>query len=104
MRTCIRTLLVGIFSFVVAASAFAQNVSVTGTVADETKAVLPGATVTATDLEAGKLADLIVVDGDPLARIGDAHKVKRVIANGRVYELNQLMNGAAASRSTAQGR
>ena len=53
-------------------------------------------------IEAGKLADLIVVDGDPLAHIGDAHKVKRVVANGRVYELNQLVNGANAPRSTSQ--
>jgi imidazolonepropionase-like amidohydrolase len=53
-------------------------------------------------IEAGKLADLIVVDGDPLAHIGDAHKVKRVVANGKVYELNQLVNGANAPRSTSQ--
>jgi cytosine/adenosine deaminase-related metal-dependent hydrolase len=54
-------------------------------------------------IEAGKLADLVIVDGDPLAHIGDAHRVKRVIANGRVYELGQLVNGVAASR-TATGR
>jgi hypothetical protein len=53
-------------------------------------------------IEAGKLADLVIVDGDPLAHIGDAHKVKRVIANGRLYELSQLLNGAGASPSTAQ--
>ncbi|HMD34890.1 MAG TPA: amidohydrolase family protein, partial [Vicinamibacterales bacterium] len=49
----------------------------------------------------GKLADLVIVDGDPLADIANAHKVKRVIANGRVYEMNQLLNGAAAGKSTA---
>jgi imidazolonepropionase-like amidohydrolase len=43
-------------------------------------------------VEAGKLADLVMVDGDPLANIANAHKVRRVIANGRVYELNQLIN------------
>jgi cytosine/adenosine deaminase-related metal-dependent hydrolase len=53
-------------------------------------------------IEPGKLADLIVVDGDPLARIGDAHKVKRVIANGRLYELAQLLNGAGVSRTSTQ--
>jgi imidazolonepropionase-like amidohydrolase len=42
-------------------------------------------------VEAGKLADLIVIDGDPLANIANLHKVKRVIANGRVFELNQLL-------------
>jgi imidazolonepropionase-like amidohydrolase len=45
-------------------------------------------------IEAGKLADLIMVDGDPLANIANAHKVKRVIANGRLYDLNQLINHA----------
>ena len=29
-----------------------------------------------------------MVDGDPLVNIANAHKVRRVIANGRVYELN----------------
>jgi len=42
-------------------------------------------------IEAGKLADLVVVEGNPLANITDAHKVKRVIANGRVFELDQLL-------------
>jgi Tol biopolymer transport system component/imidazolonepropionase-like amidohydrolase len=42
-------------------------------------------------IEAGKLADLIVIEGDPLANVANAHKVKRVIANGRVFELDQLL-------------
>src|SRR5262249_50901631 len=50
----------------------------------------------------GKLADLVVVEGDPLSDIANAHKVKRVIANGRVFEMNQLLNGAASTKSTAQ--
>ena len=53
-------------------------------------------------IEAGKLADIVIVDGDPLADIANAHKVKRVIANGRVYELADLLRGVpAASRSSA---
>jgi len=44
-------------------------------------------------IEAGKLADLVMVDGDPLANIANTHKVKRVIANGRLYELHELLNG-----------
>jgi Tol biopolymer transport system component/imidazolonepropionase-like amidohydrolase len=43
-------------------------------------------------IEPGKLADLVVVDGDPLADITTTRRVRRVIANGRVYELNQLIN------------
>jgi Tol biopolymer transport system component/imidazolonepropionase-like amidohydrolase len=42
-------------------------------------------------IEAGKLADLIVIEGDPLANVGNAHRVKRVIANGRVFDLDQLL-------------
>ena len=53
-------------------------------------------------IEPGKLADLVVVDGDPLANIANAHKVKRVIANGRVYEMSQLLNAAPANKTTAQ--
>src|SRR5262245_52146489 len=44
-------------------------------------------------IEAGKLADLIVLDGDPLADIANTTKVRRVIANGRVYELDELLSG-----------
>ena len=50
-------------------------------------------------IEPGKLADLVMVDGDPLVNIANAHKVRRVIANGRVYGLSQLLNQRPA-RST----
>jgi len=55
-------------------------------------------------IEAGKLADLVVVDGDPLANIANAHKVRRVIANGRVYEMEQLINRGAAPKAPTQAR
>jgi Tol biopolymer transport system component/imidazolonepropionase-like amidohydrolase len=42
-------------------------------------------------IEAGKLADLVIVDGSPLVNVANAHKVRRVIANGRVYEMDQLV-------------
>jgi Tol biopolymer transport system component len=41
-------------------------------------------------IEPGKLADLIAIDGDPIADISTTHKVRTVIANGRVYEAAQL--------------
>ena len=53
----------------------------------------PGARLDSGTIEAGKLADLVMVDGNPLANIAHAYKVQRVIANGRVYELHALVNG-----------
>ena len=41
-------------------------------------------------IEPGKLADLIAIDGDPLANISNTYKVRKVIANGRVYDAAQL--------------
>jgi Tol biopolymer transport system component len=52
-------------------------------------------------IEPGKLADLIMVDGDPLANIANAHKVKRVVANGRVFELDELLTGGAQAKTPA---
>jgi len=46
-------------------------------------------------IEAGKLADIIMVEGDPLANIENLHHVKRVIANGRVFEMDDLLGGAS---------
>ena len=48
-------------------------------------------------VEAGKLADLVIVDGNPLENVANALKVKRVIANGRVYDVADLISGKAAS-------
>ena len=45
-------------------------------------------------VEAGKLADLILLDADPLADIRTTHKILAVVANGRLYrraELDQLL-------------
>jgi len=43
-------------------------------------------------IEAGKLADLVMLDGDPLADITATRRVRRVVANGRLYEVQQLLN------------
>lgn len=36
-------------------------------------------------IEAGKVADLVIVDGDPLANISDLRRVTHVVTGGRVY-------------------
>lgn len=43
-------------------------------------------------VEPGKLADLIVVEGDPLADVHAAKRVKQVIRNGDVFTMDQLMS------------
>jgi len=44
-------------------------------------------------IEAGQLADLVLVDGNPLVHIANAYNVRRVIANGRMYEVHELVHG-----------
>jgi imidazolonepropionase-like amidohydrolase len=41
-------------------------------------------------VEPGKRADLILVDGNPIANISDIRKVSRVVANGRLYDTGKL--------------
>ena len=42
-------------------------------------------------LEAGKLADLVLVSGDPLRDITDAANVQSVMVDGRAYSISELM-------------
>jgi imidazolonepropionase-like amidohydrolase len=42
-------------------------------------------------IEPGKLADLIAIDGDPLADISVTHRVRKVVANGRPYDVAELV-------------
>ncbi len=42
-------------------------------------------------LEPGKLADLVIVSGDPLHNIKDAANVQSVMKNGRLYTVSDLM-------------
>ncbi len=43
----------------------------------------------------GKLADIVLVEGNPLENIANAHKVRRVIANGRMFTIEDLLSGKA---------
>jgi len=64
---------------------------------------LQTATVTSADLlnldagtiAPGKLADIVLVEGNPLENIANAQKVKRVVANGRMFTLEDLLSGKA---------
>jgi imidazolonepropionase-like amidohydrolase len=42
-------------------------------------------------IEAGKLADLVVVDGNPLVNISDIRKTRTVIKDGTVYQVEGLL-------------
>jgi len=42
----------------------------------------------------GTLADLVVIDGNPLERVSDLRRVVRVMKNGRVYESDALLRRA----------
>jgi imidazolonepropionase-like amidohydrolase len=58
-------------------------------------------------IEVGKMADLVVVDGDPLARIEDAAKVLTVIKAGRAYSIAELIApfaGTQAQAALTEGR
>jgi Tol biopolymer transport system component/imidazolonepropionase-like amidohydrolase len=51
-------------------------------------------------LEAGKLADLVIVDGDPLARIKDLRNISAVVANGRYHTRDDLLKGPTPCTQT----
>ena len=49
-------------------------------------------------LEAGKLADLVVLDADPTADIRNSEKVHRVMLGGRLYDprtMHEVVTGDA---------
>jgi imidazolonepropionase-like amidohydrolase len=41
-------------------------------------------------LEAGKLADLVVLDGDPLADISNTQNIAHVVKNGIIFDLDEI--------------
>ena len=48
-------------------------------------------------LEAGKLADLVVLDADPTENIRNSDKVHRVMLGGRLYDpltMNEVVTGS----------
>ena len=47
-------------------------------------------------VEAGKLADMVVVEGDPLLDIRNARRVRKVIRGGEVMDIENIVNLKAA--------
>mgnify|MGYP001106163472 CR=1 FL=1 len=43
-------------------------------------------------LEAGKLADITLIQGDPRENVANTFNVKKVIANGRLFEMSDLLS------------
>jgi imidazolonepropionase-like amidohydrolase len=55
-------------------------------------------------IEAGKLADLILVAGDPLKDIRDVAKVMQVMVDGRLYSIPQIIAPFDSKQTVAGGR
>jgi imidazolonepropionase-like amidohydrolase len=54
-------------------------------------------------VEVGKLADLVLLDGDPLAAIANTTRIAAVVANGRLLErpaLDGLLRAAEQEAAT----
>jgi imidazolonepropionase-like amidohydrolase len=52
-------------------------------------------------LEPGKLADMVIVEGDPLTDITNTRRVRAVIKNGSLFELDSLL-GARGPRKALE--
>ncbi len=55
-------------------------------------------------IEPGKLADMVIVDGNPLVDIYDARKVNTTIKNGEVFTMQMLMKGGPERSAGNSGR
>jgi len=55
-----------------------------------TSAQVSGAAAERGLLAPGKLADMILIDGDPTAHIEDVHRIAVVIKDGRVFDPAQI--------------
>ena len=65
---------------------------------DINPATLMGVSADLGTLEPGKLADLVIVDGNPLENIADTLRVRTVLKNGEVFTVDQLLKGAPSRR------
>ncbi len=63
-----------------------------------------GAAADLGSIEPGKLADLAIVNGDPLADIRHARNIRTVIKDGEVYELEALLHGPSRRTGPSSAR
>jgi imidazolonepropionase-like amidohydrolase len=56
------------------------------------------------EIAQGKLADLVLVDGDPLVDITATWRVRRVVANGRVFSVADLLARSATASPSSPSR
>ena len=55
-------------------------------------------------IESGKLADMAIVEGNPLVNIRDTMRVRKAIKNGEVYALEDLLNVPRVPTTAVQNR
>lgn len=55
-------------------------------------------------IAAGKLADMIIIDGDPTKEIGDIRKIKTVIKGGKVYDPTAIEKALGITPREVAGR
>jgi imidazolonepropionase-like amidohydrolase len=65
-----------------------------------TNAELLGAETDLGTIEPGKLADLVVIEGNPLANIRAVRNVHAVIKNGEVFPINHLVGSPVSDSVT----
>jgi imidazolonepropionase-like amidohydrolase len=74
----------------------------------QTATLNPAVALRATDslgtVEAGKVADLVLLDADPLVDIWNTTKIRAVLANGRYYDRAALDGLLAATEQAAARR